>query len=161
MSDKKNYTPIIEALEKVYGKPVSTGFGSAVFYDESKQNASLASIALNVYKLFMGEKWNAETESTWMSAWKKVYERSPGNAADILSELNNVKDADAKRSVPLLTELVENAEDGQHALAAAFNHADISQVQVYSVGDGEAMSGLLLCGLFSDYSVCSVICLMD
>jgi hypothetical protein len=78
-----------------------------------------------------------------------------------LRELNNIKDADAKRSVPLLTELVENAEQGKLALAAAFNHPDISQVQVYSVGDGEAMSGILLCGLFSDHSVCSVICLMD
>ena len=161
MSDKKNYTPIIEALEKVYGKPNSTGFGSAVFFDDSKQNADLASIALDVYKLFIGEKWNAETETTWMSAWKKVYERSPGNAADILSELNNIKDADAKRSVPLLTELVENAEQGKLALAAAYNHPDISQVELFSVGDGEAMSGLLLCGLFNDHSACSVICLMD
>ena len=161
MSDKKKYTPIIEALEKVYGKPNSTGFGSAVFYDESKQNANLASIALDVYKLFMGKKWNAETESTWMSTWKLVYERSPGIAANILSELNNINDADAKRSVPLLTELVENAEQGKLALAAAYNHPDISQVQVFSVGDGEAMSGLLLCGLFNDHSACSVICLMD
>jgi len=90
-----------------------------------------------------------------------VYERSPGNAADILSELNNIKDADAKRSVPLLTELVENAEQGKLALAAAYNHPEISQVQLFSVGDGEAMSGLLLCGLFADFSACSVICLMD
>ncbi len=161
MSDTKNYTPIIEALEKIYGKRSSTGFGSAVFYDHSKQNASLSSIALDVYKLFMGEKWKAETESTWMSTWKLVYERSPGKAADILNELNNIQDADAKRSVPLLTELIENAEQGKLALAAAFNHADISQLQVYNVGDGEAMSGILLCGLFSDQTVCSVICLMD
>jgi hypothetical protein len=161
MNDKKNYTPIIEALEKVYGKPVSTGFGSAVFYDDSKQNAGLASIALDAYKLFMGEKWNTETESAWMSAWKKVYERSPDTVANILNELNNIQDADAKRSVPLLTELVENAEQGKLALAAAYNHPDISQVQLFSVGDGEAMSGLLLCGLFNDHSACSVICLMD
>jgi len=161
MSDKKNYTPIIESLEKVYGKPNSTGFGSAVFYEVSKKDIDLATIALDDYRLFMGDKWNAETESAWMSTWKKVYERSPGNAADILSELNNIKDADAKRSVPLLTELVENAEQGKLALAAAYNHPEISQVQLFSVGDGEAMSGLLLCGLFADFSACSVICLMD
>jgi hypothetical protein len=161
MSDKNKYTPIIESLEKFYGKPASSGFGSAVFYEGFKKDLSLASIALDDYKLFMGEKWNPESDATWMSAWKLVYERSPGTAADILTELNNIKDADAKRSVPLLTELVENAEQGKLALAAAFNHPNISQVQMYSIGDCEAMSGILLCGLFSDHSVCSVICLMD
>jgi hypothetical protein len=161
VSDKKNYTPLIESLEKVYGKPNSTGFGSAVFYEVSKKDMGLTTIALDTYKLFMGDKWNAESEATWMSSWKLVYERSPGKAADILNELNNIKDADAKRSVSLLTELIENAEQGKLALAAAYNHPDISQVQLFSIGDGAEMAGLLLCGLFADHSACSVICLMD
>jgi hypothetical protein len=161
MNDNNKYTLIIEALEKVYGKPSNAGFGSAVFYEMSKQGVSLATIALDDYKLFMGEKWNAETEATWMSTWKMVYERSPGSNPNILTELNNIRDADAKRSVPLLTELVENAEQGKLALAAAYNHPDISQVQVFTVGDNAEMSGLLLSGLFTDHSACSVICLMD
>ena len=106
---------IIKALEDVYGKPCSTGFGSSVFYEISKQDISLASIALEVYKLFMGEKWNPETESTWLSGWKIVYERSPGTVPDILTELNTIKDADAKRSVPLLTEFIEKqSRERQH-----------------------------------------------
>jgi hypothetical protein len=161
VSDKKNYAPLIESLEKVYGKPNSTGFGSAVFYEVSKKDMELATIALDTYKLFMGDKWNAETEATWMSTWKLVYERNPGKAADILNELNNIKDADAKRSVPLLTELIENAEQGKLALAAAYNHPDISQVQLFSIGDGAEMAGLLLSGLYADHSACTVICLMD
>ncbi len=161
MSEKNNLTPIIDALEKVYGKPNNEGFGSAVFYQAAIKNSGLATIALETYKLFMGDKWNAETEATWMSTWKLVYERSPGKAADILNELNNIKDANAKRSVPLLTELIENAEQGKLALAGAYNHPDVSQVQLFSVGDGAEMSGLLLCGLYADHSACSVICLMD
>jgi hypothetical protein len=161
MSNKNNYTTFIEALEQVYGKPSKTGFGSAVFSEVSKQGVSLASNALDIYKLFMGDKWKAETVASWMSSWKLVYERHPGTIADILNELKNIKDADAKRSVPLLTELVENAEQGKQALAAVFNHPDISQVQVFNVGDNAAISGLLLCGLFSDNTVCTVICLMD
>jgi hypothetical protein len=161
MNDKNSYAQIIEALEKVYGKAGRNGFGSAVFYDASKQDLSLASIALENYKIFIGEKWNAESEAAWMSAWKLVYERNPGMAADILTELYNIKDPDAKRSVPLLTELIENAEQGKLALAAAYNHPDISQVQVFKVGDNAEMSGLLLSGLFSDHSACSIICLMD
>jgi hypothetical protein len=152
---------IIEALQKVYGKAGNTGFGSAVFYAKPKQEEKLAITALENYKFFMGEKWNTERESAWMSGWKLVYERSPGTPADILTELSNIKNADAKRSVPLLTELIENAEEGKLALAAAFNHPEISMVEVFTVGDSEAMSGLLVCGLYTDRSVCTVICLMD
>ena len=156
-----NMDDIFKALEKVYGKACSAGFGSAVFHEISKPDSSLASIALNVYKLFMGEKWNPETEATWLSGWKIVYERNPGTVPDMLTELNHIKDADAKRSVPLLTELIENAEKGKEALAAAFNHPDISHVAVFTVGDNAAMSGLILSGSYTDHSACSVICLMD
>lgn len=152
---------LIEALQKVYGKASNTGFGSAVFYALPKQEKKLALIALENYKYFLGEKWNKESEPAWMSGWKLVYERNPGTKADILTELGNIKDADAKRSVPLLTELIENATEGKAALEAAFNHPNVSMLEVFSVGDGEAMSGLMISGLYADGSVCSVICLMD
>jgi hypothetical protein len=161
MTDKKEILPLIEALEKVYGKPSGTGFGSAVFYKSTKNDGALESIAAYDYKTFMGDQWNAESEARWKSVWKLVYERSTGTTPDILAELNDLKDADAKRSVPLLTEFVEHADQGKLALAAVFNHTDIVKFQVFNVGDGEALAGLILCGLFSDLSVCSVICLMD
>lgn len=152
---------IITALEDVYGKRSSTGFGSSVFYEIAKQDLSLTSVALEVYKLFMGEKWNPETESAWLNGWKIVYERNPGTVPDILKELNDIKDTDAKRSVPLLTEFIENAEQGKAALAGAFNHPDISHVAVFKIGDNAEMSGLILSGSYADHSACSVICLMD
>lgn len=151
----------IDALQNVYGKSSNSGFGSAVFYASPKQEKKLAIIAFENYIYFLGEKWNKETESAWMGGWKLVYERNPGTKADILTELGHIKDADAKRSVPLLTELVENAAEGRAALAAAFNHPNLSMLEIFSVGDGEAMSGLMVSGLYADGSVCSVICLMD
>ncbi len=51
----ENMKPFIDALEKVYGKAGNAGFGSAVFYEAAKQQAGLASIALDVYKQFMGD----------------------------------------------------------------------------------------------------------
>jgi hypothetical protein len=152
---------IIRDLEAVFGKPSTAGFGSAVFYEVSKMNESLTFIALEDYELFVGEKWNAETKALWMNDFRKVYERTPGTTDDILTELHNVKDNDAKQLVPLLTELVENAAHGRLALTAAFNHQDITNVELYKIGDSAAMTGLILCGLFKDHSACSVICLMD
>ena len=144
----------------VYGKPSSAGFGSAVFYN-TINDTTLESAALNNYKAFMGGQWNTDSESRWKSTWKRCYERPQGTTPDILTELNNIKDPDAKRSVPLLTELIEQADQGKAALATVFNHPDITKVQVYNIGDGEALSGLLLCGLFAEQVYCSVICLMD
>ena len=161
MPDIKEILHLIESLEKVYGMASSAGFGSAVFYKNTKNVVALESIAANDYKTFMGQQWNAESEATWKSAWKLVYERSKGTTPDILAELSNLKDTDAKRSVPLLTEFIENADQGKLALAAVFNHPDITNFRVYTVGDCEALAGLLVCGLFTDLSVCSVICLMD
>lgn len=152
---------IVEALEKVYGKPSTSGFGSAVFYEVSKQQTGLASIALEEYKLFMGGQWTAETEKNWMSGWKLLYERNPGYPGDILAELENLKDADAKRSVPLLTELINDPAQAKIALESAFNNPRLAHLQLFSVGDNAALSGLLLCGLYTDFSICTVICLMD
>ena len=160
MANNTKILPIIESLMNVYGKPSSAVFGSSVFYN-TLNYTPLESEALNNYKAFLGGQWNADTETRWKSTWKKCFERPKGTTPDILTELNGIKDADAKRSVPLLTELIDNADQGKLALAAVFNHADMTKVEVYTVGDGEALSGLLLCGLFTENTVCSVICLMD
>lgn len=152
---------IIEALEKVYGKPASTGFGSAVFYEVSKKDQSLAGIALEDYKLFMGEKWTPETASTWMSGWKLVYERNPGLSGDIITELNNIKDPGARRSLPLLTEFINDPNQAKAALEAAFNNSNLAHLELFTIGDNAEMNGLLLCGLYTDYSACTIICLMD
>lgn len=152
---------IIEALERVYGKPTSTGFGSAVFYEVSKKDQNLAAIALEDYKLFMGGKWTPETAAIWMSGWKLVYERIPGLSGDIISELYNIKDSGAKRSVPLLTEVINDPQQAKKALEAAFNNQNLAHLEIFTIGDNEQMSGLLLSGLYTDHSACSVICLMD
>jgi len=63
--------------------------------------------------------------------------------------------------LPLITELIENANEGTQALAAAFNHADMKKMDVFTTGDGEALSGILTTGNYLDEYCCSVIALMD
>jgi hypothetical protein len=65
-------------------------------------------------------------------------------ARDLVAELEAIGDPDAKRSVPLLLELVENADAARKALAAAFDDPAVSELAVYTLGDGQAMSGLLV-----------------
>jgi hypothetical protein len=49
-------------------------------------------------------------------------------------------------SIPMILEVVENAEAARQALAAAYDDAAVTGLAVYTVGDGEAMSGLLVAG---------------
>jgi hypothetical protein len=151
----------MDALEKVYGKASPAGFGSAVFHEPVAAKALVEAIALKHYQAFLGPKWSSASEASWKSAWKQVYQRPDSHKGDILAELAGITDPDAKRSVPLLTELIENADAGRDAMSVAFNHEDVSSLSVFNIGDGEAMSGILVTALYADGYACSVISLMD
>jgi len=153
--------PMVESLEKVYGKASSAGFGSAVFYDSVPAGLSINSTALEIYKKFVGAKWKPDTEKAWMGPWKQVYERHAAAGAAILSELSSVEDAAAKTSIPLLTELISEPPIAEQALQAAFDHEQVEQLALFTVGDGEAMSGVLIIAYYKAGYYCSVIALID
>jgi hypothetical protein len=155
------YIHISEALEKVYGKASDAGFGSAVFHEAAHVNSTSDSIALAHYRRFLGSKWTKDSEAQWMKPWKRVYSRPANTTGDILRELAAITDAEARVSIPLLTELIEQADDGRKALAAAFDHPDARQLNVYVIGDGEAMSGILVNTLYVKDYTCTVVALMD
>ena len=71
-----------------------------------------------------------------------MYKRGSDQTASIESELRGIEDADAKLSVPMLLEVVENADTARAALSGVFDDPDIGELEVYNLGDGGAMSGL-------------------
>lgn len=155
------YISLIASLENVYGKASAAGFGSAVYQEPVDMSAQPDAIAIKHYREFLGPKWNAERAAAWMSTWKTVYARPKDSQGDILAELASISDPDAKQSVGLLTEFIENASAGQEAMAAVFNHGDIVDLSIHSIGDGEAMSGIMVTALFSGGHTCSLVALMD
>jgi hypothetical protein len=138
--------PYVIDLEAAYGAPNQAGFGSAVFHEQLEASASLERAALAQYQYFVGDLWERYGQEAWMGPWKEVYARKGDSTPDILSELNSITDADARSSVPMILEVVENAEAARQALAAAYDDAAVTELAVYTVGDGEAMSGLLVAG---------------
>jgi hypothetical protein len=155
------YIRLMEALEKVYGKASDAGFGSAVFHESAHSKVDAGDVALSHYKRFLGKKWTKDSEAQWMKPWKRVYARPVNTTGDILQELAAIADAEARVSIPLLTELIENADAARDALVAAFNHPDVRQVNLYTIGDGEAMSGILVNALYEKGYTCTVVVLMD
>jgi hypothetical protein len=102
--------------------------------------------ALEKYKYFVGDLWERWGEDAWMGPWKEVYARTPGSKHDIVAELRGIKDQDASFSVPMILDNVEGAEKARAALSAVYDDATVTDLRVFTLGDGEAMSGLLVAG---------------
>jgi len=136
----------VTALEAAYGAPSQAGFGSAVFYERSKATDDMEKLALAKYKYFTGELWERFGEDAWMGPWKEVYARKPGAKPDIVAELRGIADPDAAISVPMILDNIDGAERARAALAAAYDDPAVTDLRVYNLGDGGAMSGLLVAG---------------
>jgi hypothetical protein len=132
-------------LEAVYGAPSQAGFGSAVFYEVLEPGTDLEAVALRYYRYFVGDLWERFGEAAWMAPWKLVYTRQPGGKPNIVAELQAIADLGARLSVPMLLE-TDDTERGKKALSVTYDDADVNNLAVYSLGDGEAMSGLLVAG---------------
>ncbi|MDX2229783.1 MAG: hypothetical protein NW220_09110 [Leptolyngbyaceae cyanobacterium bins.349] len=137
----------VTVLQSIYGQPSQAGFGSAVFHEVLEPGADLEAVALRFYQYFVGKLWEQYGETAWMSPWKQVYVRPAGTQPDIVAELRAIADPTAANYVPILL-LDETADQvkAQQALAALFDDPQVTDLRVYAIGDGAALSGLLLVG---------------
>jgi hypothetical protein len=136
----------VNALEAAYGPPSQAAFGSAVFYARTSASADLEQAALAKYRYFVGELWARYGEAAWHSQWKEIYARPPEATADIIAELRAITDRSARLSVGLILDEIENAEQARAALSNAFDDPAVLALSVYTIGDGAALSGLLIAG---------------
>ena len=136
----------IADLQAAYGAPSQAAFGSAIFYEPHAETGDLPAWALAKYKYFVGDLWERYGEDAWLGPWRQVYARPADAKPDIVAELRAIEDPDAARSVPMILDIIDAAEQARAALSAAFDDATMSEVAVFNLGDGGAMSGLLVAG---------------
>jgi hypothetical protein len=136
----------VAALEAAYGAPSQAGFGSAVFFEQMKADDDLTQAALAKYQYYTGELWERWGAAAWMGPWKEVYVRPAGARPDIVAELRGISDSDAAVSAPMILDAVQDAEKARAALAAAYNDPAVTELRVFNLGDGGAMSGILVAG---------------
>jgi len=158
---KQSSPDYVIALENIYGPPSQCGFGGAVFYEKLSPQTELTATALKYYRYFVGELWPRYGETRWMSQWKQVYTRKAGAGADIVREISAITDEVARQSIPLLFEVNERAQSAEPALSMAYDDVSVTELSVYSLGDGEAMSGLLIAGRRQNGETVIVVCLLD
>jgi hypothetical protein len=148
-------------MEAAYGPASQNGFGSAVFFNMIGEKENLEKASLDKYQYFIGELWERYGEDAWMSVWKEVYHRQPDTNHDIAAELRGIKDRNIQQSVPMILEVVENADDAKLALSKTYDDKKVVDLKVYNLGDGEAMSGLLIAGRRSNNESTFLVFLMD
>jgi len=136
----------VTQLEAAYGGPSQAGFGSAVFCRRLGVAEDLTQAALAIYRTFVGGLWERYGEHAWMGPWKEVYARQPSVAVDLVAELRGIADPAAHMSVPTILDAVDGPEAARAALAAAFDDPAVRELRVFNLGDGQAMSGLLVAG---------------
>ena len=159
---KPKETPSYVAnLEQVYGPPSQAGFGGAVFFTDVDPDTKLEKLALKYYKHFVGELWERWGEDAWMGPWKEVYARKADAKADVLVELQGITDSAAQISMMLITDPAAGADTETNVLVDAFDDPAVTDFRVYNVGDGGAMSGLMIAGRRDDGTATFVIALMD
>lgn len=143
MNDQPQY---VTALQAAYGGPSEEGFGSAVFWHPVPRGDDLTRAALSVYKAFVGKGWERYGEPAWMGPWRELYRRPASATPEIVAELRGIGTPEAQSSVPMILDVVEGAEAARAALAAAFDDPAVAELRVFNLGDGGALSGLLVAG---------------
>ena len=148
-------------LEKAFGGPSQSAFGTAVFFDpDTCDREMLDKRALTHYQHFCGKTWDQFGSENWLSTWELVHSRE-GQPGQIVSELKELTDPDARISASSMLDGHDDPSLAQNALALAFDDTAVQQLQIYKIGDGAAMSGILIAAQRVDEGSMFLIFLMD
>lgn len=97
----------------------------------------------------------------WQSHWKLVYKRLQEQTKDILKELQEHADRATRLSVGTMLEGHEDAEQATVQFTNFCNDPAVEQLEIYRIGDGEALSGVLVAASGSDFGKGCLIFLLD
>lgn len=148
-------------LETSYGEPSQEGFGSTVLFKTVKTADLLEQVAQEQYQYFVGDKWLEWGPETWLAPWAETYRRPDDAARDIAAELSAIEDFDTQMQVDMILNNIDNADKARDALSVAYDAPDVSELRAYNIGDGEAMSGLLLAGRRENGETTFLLFIMD
>jgi hypothetical protein len=141
----------VEELQRAFGGPSQAGFGTAVFFERATADSSpagdesLDSRARQWYQFFCGPLWEKYGPDCWLGDWQAVHTRSAEDAS-ILDELASLADPQARMSGDTMLTGHAEPEVARAALQQAFDGPAMQVLQIFRIGDGSAMSGILIAG---------------
>jgi len=150
----------MQSLIDLYGPAASSGMGSAVFAAQGVTSATMEGEALSRYRSFVGEGWD-ERASAWQGSFKELYRRTSGETGSIDAELHAIKDPALHGVVAVMIDDMEDPAAARAALAGAFDGPGVRELRLYSLGDGEQMSGVQIASLAEGGEAVFLIMLLD
>jgi hypothetical protein len=75
--------------------------------------------------------------------------------------MRGIKDGKANLCASQLLDNVDDPTNARAALSLAFDSPQVQDLRVYSIGDGEALSGILVAGLHRKTDCIFLVYLMD
>jgi len=136
----------VAQLQAIYGLPSQAGFGSAVFYESVVQAEELEATALKTYRYFVGDLWERWGEAAWRTPWQVVYQRPSDAPRQIVAEMNEIADSHVAASASMLLTSPDDLKAAQTTLSETYDAATVTELVMYAIGDGSALSGLLVAG---------------
>jgi len=139
----KKLPQYVTDLEAIYGGPIQTIPGDAVFYEVLKPEDDINHAAMKKYKHFIGKDWR----KAYRDAWKMVYSRSMDAPRAIISELRSLTDSDRDLSGSVVLErFFGDSEANQQVLVAVFDDPKVIELTIHKMGDGDVISGAVIAG---------------
>lgn len=148
-------------LEIVFGGPNDEAFGSAVFRRALSAAEDLETPARAVYRDFVGELWDRYGAAAWLGAWSLAAARAAPAAGSIVGILEALEDPQTRSAADMLVNGGADPDAARAALVAAFDREAVDELKVFSLGDGGAMSGLMIAARDRDGAAVFLVFLMD
>ncbi len=134
----------VQELEKSFGGANQTAFGTAVFYQLTiAETVDVEQLARKWYQFFCGPSWEKLGADSWLGTWKRV-DLASNKSRTLLDELANLEDHEARRSAATMLEGHEDPSTAKKVLSQVMDDPAVEERRIYKIGDGGAMSGILI-----------------
>lgn len=123
---------------------------------------ALVTVAREVYRDFVGELWERYGADAWLASWSLAAARDSDRAASVIDLLESLEDPLTRSAADMLVNANPDPDAARNALIVAFDQERVGHMEIYSIGDGEAMSGVLIAAHIRDASEATfLVFLMD
>lgn len=89
------------------------------------------------------------------------YVRTPHDPVNIITELRTIADPSIAQFVSVLLSMGDNSDQSQATLASAYNSAEVADLRIYAIGDGEAIPELIIAGSRNTGETTVLVALLD
>ncbi len=133
-------------LQLLWGPCEPVGMGDALCRERLDAGVSLDEWARAKYLVLANKNLEVFEPEKWLAQFREVHRRPAGSEGAIVQDLLGLQGNNFELVVENVLTNREDAAELKPALSAVFDGPRMAEVVVYSIGDGEALNGLLIVG---------------